>query len=53
MTPLVRSATPEDAEAIGALIVALGYEAATAEVAARLEAIEKFRAVGARGGDRR
>lgn len=41
MTPLVRSATPEDAEAIGALIVALGYEAATAEVAARLEAIEE------------
>jgi predicted N-acetyltransferase YhbS len=41
MTPLVRSATPEDAEAIDALIVALGYEAATAEVAARLEAIEE------------
>jgi len=41
MTPLVRSATPSDAEAIGALIVELGYEASTGDVAARLGAIER------------
>lgn len=41
MNLLVRSATPADVEAIGALIVELGYEASAADVAGRLEAIEE------------
>lgn len=36
----MRTATPADAEAISALIIDLGYEATTEDVAARLSAIE-------------
>lgn len=41
MMPLVRNATRDDAEAIGALIVELGYDASTKDIASRLGTIEE------------